>query len=189
MPKIIASEDQWVQVGMQCFAQGGVEALVIEKMAATLGCSKSSFYWYFKNRDTFLQRVVAEWKERATTEVMAASSKQSNVDEQILALLHQMFSVTKKGEFLFYLRKLSLKESAYGSTLHEIEHLRMEFAKGLFLRKGMPDERATRISWMLYHYYLGWYERHQHETLSEQDVQCHIRMLWTEWIDSEGGQA
>jgi AcrR family transcriptional regulator len=184
MPRVVASEEQWIEIGLQCFAQGGAEALVIEKMAASLGCSKSSFYWYFKNRDTFLKRIVDKWRERTTDQVIDSSSEESSVDEQILSLLRQMFADKNRGEFLFYLRKLSLKEPAYCSVLNEVEQLRIEYAKGLFLRKGFPEERATRISWMLYHYYLGWYERHKHESVSEQEVEHHIQMLWSEWMNS-----
>jgi AcrR family transcriptional regulator len=184
MPKIIATEDQWVQAGMECFSQGGAEAIVIEKMASSLECSKSSFYWYFNDRSIFLQRVIEEWKKRATLQVIDSSSEEQDVDRQPESLLHQMFSVTGRGDFLFYLRRLSMKEPMYRSILDEVEQLRLEYAKHLLTKKGFTEERASRLSSMLYHYYLGWYERHKHETLNEQAIQQHVRMLWNEWLHS-----
>lgn len=173
---------------MMRFADGGSEALVIEQLAAALGCSKSSFYWHFSNRDTFLQRVVERWRERATMEVIHFVSSQAGAKEQILGLLRRMFSATQKGDFLFYLRKLSLAEPAYRRILDEVEHLRIKYAKELFERKGMSAERASRLSSMLYHYYLGWYERHKYEHVSERQVELHVQMLWDEWFDNEGGR-
>jgi AcrR family transcriptional regulator len=184
MPKIIVTEEQWIQAGMECFAKGGAEAIVIEKMASALRCSKSSFYWYFNDRTVFLQRVVEEWRRRATLQVIESSSEEPDVDRQLRSLLYRMFSVTQRGDFLFFLRSLSEKEAMYRSTLDEVEELRMRYAKDLLVRKGLGEERAFRLSFMLYHYYLGWYERHKQEILTEQEIQQHVHMLWIEWFDS-----
>ncbi len=34
MPKIIVTEEQWIQKGIERFEQGGIEQLVIEKMVS-----------------------------------------------------------------------------------------------------------------------------------------------------------
>ncbi|UHA75126.1 TetR/AcrR family transcriptional regulator [Paenibacillus sp. 481] len=177
MPKIIVTEDQWIQAGIECFAQGGVEGLVIEKMSAALGCSKSSFYWYFDNRNEFIKRIVEKWVEQTTNQVILDTSKQETVDEQIINLLVQMFSVTRKGDFLFYLRKLSNHESAYCSMLDNVEQVRMEYAQGLFCKAGLPTEIANQKAWLLYHYFLGWYERHKQDHFTEEEVHLHVDML------------
>ncbi|WP_025720082.1 TetR/AcrR family transcriptional regulator [Paenibacillus sp. 1-18] len=182
MPKIIVTEEQWVQEGIERFAQGGIEQLVIEKMAASLGCSKSSFYWYFDNRNSYIRQIVETWREQTTQQVMAASMAHATAEERIRNLLNQMFGTVKRGDFLFYLRKLSAKDEPYRSILNEVEQMRMVFMKELLIQKGMQPEKAFQRSWMLYHYYLGWYERHKHETLSDESIQQHIHMIWTEWI-------
>jgi AcrR family transcriptional regulator len=182
MPKIMVTEQQWIEKGMEYFAAGGSEALVIEKMAAAFGCSKSSFYWYFNNRNTYLNRIVEQWRMTTTEQVIASTSENTSIDKQLLALLSEMFSVTKKGDFLFYLRRLSMQEVVYRSILEEIEQLRMTHVQRLLIDAGLPDQRAYQKAWLLYHYYLGWYERHKHATLSEDEVQLHVQMIWDEWM-------
>ncbi|PQP83894.1 TetR/AcrR family transcriptional regulator [Paenibacillus sp. PCH8] len=184
MPKIIVTEEQWVQRGIEQFEQGGVEELVIEKMAVSLGCSKSSFYWYFRSRSSFIQRLIETWKERTTQQVIADSNVHATADEQIVDVLNRMFGTTQRGDFLFYLRKLSLKDETYRVILDEVEQLRMEFMKQLLIQKGMHPEQAFQKSWMLYHYYLGWYERHKQETLKDEDIQRHIELICKEWMFS-----
>ncbi|WP_431090689.1 TetR/AcrR family transcriptional regulator [Paenibacillus sp. 8b26] len=181
MPKIIVTEEQWIQEGIKRFEQGGIEQLVIEKMAISLGCSKSSFYWYFSNRSSYIRQIVETWKEQTTQEVIAASIIHATADERIRDLLTQMFGTTKRGDFLFYLRKLSLRDDMYRSILDEVEQVRMEFMKQLLIQKGMQPEKASQRSGMLYHYYLGWYERHKQETFNDETVQQHVHMIWTEW--------
>ncbi|MGW8958585.1 TetR/AcrR family transcriptional regulator [Paenibacillus sp. NPDC055715] len=182
MPKIIVTDEQWIQEGIKRFEQGGIEQLVIEKMAVCLGCSKSSFYWYFSNRSSYVKQIVETWRMQTTQQVIASSIVHATADDRIRDVLTQMFGTTKRGDFLFYLRKLSLKDDTYHSILDEVEQMRMEFMKQLFIQKGMQPEKAFQKSWMLYHYYLGWYERHKQETLSDETIQQHIHMIWTEWI-------
>ncbi|CAM4465561.1 TetR/AcrR family transcriptional regulator [Paenibacillus tarimensis] len=177
MPKIVATEEQWIQIGIHRFAQNGTEGLVIEKMAAELGCSKSSFYWYFKNRQEFLHRIVQEWINMSTSQVIRTSLETAAAEQQLESLLDQMFSATRKGDFLFYLRKLASTDPAYQPVIDQMEQKRMDYAEELFRRAGMSDERARQKSVILYHYYLGWYERHKQAEIADEELQRHIRML------------
>ncbi len=177
MPKVIATEEQWVRIGMEKFAQSGERGLIIERMSAELGCSKSSFYWYFENRDDYMARVVARWSEVATQDVIFSVSLAENAMDGITTMLRNMFSVTRKGDFLFHLRQLSEQSQTYQSVLTRIERARMDYAKELLVRAGMTSEAAEIKSGILYHYYLGWYERHKYEQISEEALCFHIEMV------------
>ncbi|UJF33022.1 TetR/AcrR family transcriptional regulator [Paenibacillus hexagrammi] len=177
IPKVIVTEEQWLQKGIEQFAQSGIDGLVIEKMSTELGCSKSSFYWYFKNRIEFITRFIHQWAERTTQQVIQNSSLHEREEDQITSMLTQMFSATGKGDFLFYFRKLSKETPVFEPTLAAIEQTRMKYAQQLFEKVGMPSEIAEQKSSLLYHYYLGWYERHKHESITEEDSHRHIEML------------
>ncbi|MEF2248392.1 TetR/AcrR family transcriptional regulator [Paenibacillus sp. IITD108] len=177
MPKIIVTENQWVMLGIERFSQGGAEALIIESMASALSCSKSSFYWYFSNRSSFIRRIVNQWVHLSTQLVMAASSEPVATEEKLNKLLHQMFFATRKGDFLFYLRKLCTQEPEYREVLDGMEQGRMSFARDLLLNLGMTTEAAEHKAWFLYHYYLGWYERHKLEQPTEKELLDHVRLI------------
>lgn len=162
---------------MEKFAQNGVEGLVIEKMSSELGCSKSSFYWYFKNRDEFIARLVERWSEIATQQVIRNASVSEQAEDQIRSMLTQMFSATRKGDFLFFLRKLSKEYPAFQARLETIEMSRMKYAQELFIKSGMVPEKAEQKSRILYHYYLGWYERHKHDQIEVEELNHHIGIL------------
>ncbi|QSF45053.1 hypothetical protein [Paenibacillus tianjinensis] len=97
-------------------------------MSSELGCSKSSFYWYFKNRNEYIARMVKHWGEISTQQVILSSS------------------VAEKAE-------------------------------DLFVRIGMVPAAAEQKSRILYHYYLGWYERYKHEQIGDEELHRHIGML------------
>ncbi|MFC0216510.1 TetR/AcrR family transcriptional regulator [Paenibacillus chartarius] len=185
MPKIIVTASQWIEVGLRAFAEGGMDALVIEKMAASLQCSKSSFYWYFENRSSFVAGIVQEWTERATHRLISDTTAHSGTpDEQLLALLTRMFASTGNGDFLFHLRRLAHSEPQYAAALEEVEARRIAFVSELLQRKGQTEHAAAEKSWIVYHYYLGWYERHKHTAVSAEDAQRHARMVWQACLQS-----
>jgi AcrR family transcriptional regulator len=170
LPKIIVTELQWVEAGIQRFAHHGVEGLVIEKMAAELGCSKSSFYWYFTDRQAFIQRIVERWTELSTAGVMQSAAQHA-------ALLEQMFRETGRGDFLFYLRKLAASQRSLEQMLEEVEQLRMNYVAAILVQAGLPQEAAVQRADILYHYYLGWYERHKHTVLTDEQLAQQVVML------------
>ena len=177
IPKVIVTEAQWLQIGMEQFARNGAEGLVIEKMAAELGCSKSSFYWYFKSRSEFIVKLVERWSELTTQQVIRHSSQSEKAEDQLKNLLTEMFAVTQKGDFLFYLRKLARENAAFQTILNTIEQTRMSYVQGLFIKLGMTSEAAEQKSCILYHYYLGWYERHKHQQVHAEERADHIGKL------------
>lgn len=179
IPKIIVTEDQWIQKGMEQFARNGVDGLVIEKMASELSCSKSSFYWYFKNRSEFLSRLIDRWCEITTRQVIHQSSVTEQAEEQLKVMLVAMFSTTQKGDFLFYLRKLADDHPEFHNILESIEFTRMQYAKELLTKFGMPPEAAEEKSCMLYHYYLGWYERYKRTEIGHEELMRHIHRIRT----------
>ncbi|TYP74641.1 TetR/AcrR family transcriptional regulator [Paenibacillus methanolicus] len=177
MPKIIVTEEQWIQSGIRRFSRDGIDGLVIERMASELGCSKSSFYWYFNDRSEFIAKIVDHWAHVTTQQVMNKADGAEQSEERMIALLTQMFSATRMGDFLFYLRKLGRDNPTYDEVLEQIERTRMEYARQLLIQTGMDPEIAEHKSSLLYHYYLGWYERHKHHPVSDDERNRHIDML------------
>lgn len=183
MPKVIATEEQWIRKGIEKFAQSGEKGLIIDQMSKELKCSKSSFYWYFEKRSDFIARIVERWSEIATEDVIRSASVPENVVERMTTLLTHMFSETRKGDFLFYLRKLSEESRSFQTVLASIEQARMDYAKELFVRAGMSSEVAESKSFILYHYYLGWYERHKYQRVDEEELRLHIEKLRMQLLD------
>lgn len=177
MPKVIATEEQWIRKGMEKFAQSGERGLIIDRMAKELGCSKSSFYWYFESRSDYIARIVGRWSEVATEDVIRSASVPESAMERITTMLTRMFSATRKGDFLFYLRKWSEESQSLQSVVASIEQARMDYAKELFVRAGLSSEVAESKSFILYHYYLGWYERHKSQRIVEEELSLHIEKI------------
>lgn len=179
MPKKIASELDWIHLGMQAFAEGGEAALIVEKLAKQLGSSKTSFYWYFKDRSVFLNRVIEQWRERTTTAIIAhnAALAKASPDVMVRQLLVVMFSHNAGGDFMFYLRRLGQTDTGYFELLGEVERKRLSYMSGLLIRSGFSPEDAVRASELVYSYYLGWYERNRFAGVSAETAEAQADFL------------
>src|SRR5262245_18951187 len=59
---------QWVAAGLEALRKGGVAGVRVERLAGTLGITKGSFYWHFRDRGALLDALLAYW-ETETTEL------------------------------------------------------------------------------------------------------------------------
>lgn len=179
MPKIVATELDWVKLGLQMFASGGIEALVVEQLAKQLRSSKTSFYWYFKNRHLFVERIVNYWHEKATSSIIAMIQQHQTLEpkQKVQQLLAVMFSSNEGKDFVYHLRKLGASKPSYAEMLLQIEQQRLDYMSSLLKEYGLSDEAACRTSELLYSYYLGWHERNKHRTLSSKEAEKQINLL------------
>ncbi|WP_063847711.1 TetR/AcrR family transcriptional regulator [Bacillus sp. FJAT-28004] len=179
MPKIVATELDWIKLGMQKFAEGGVEALVVEQLAKQLSSSKTSFYWYFKNRVLYVERIVNYWHEQTTTSIIAHIQQHDNLEpmQKVRRLLSVMFSTVEGKDFVYHFRKLGTTSSAYAELLHQIEQQRLDYMRNLLVASGLLEDEARNTAELLYSYYLGWYERNKHRTLNPEKARQQIDLL------------
>ena len=181
MPKIVATELDWVKLGLQMFAEGGVDALVVEQLAKQLGSSKTSFYWYFKNRSSFVNRIIDYWHEQTTVSIIAhiQQHQASEPKQKVRQLLAVMFSSNEGKDFIYHLRKLGASEPAYAELLLQIEQQRLDYMSGLLMQCGLIAEEARSTSELFYSYYLGWYERNKYRALSALEAEKQVDLLMT----------
>lgn len=182
MPKVVVTEEQWIRLGVDYFSVGGEEALVIEKMAKQLKCSKSSFYWYFSNRESFIQKIIGYWQERATEQVIATVEKNESVDEKIKILLTTMFSRRQDNDLQFYLRRLGQRDNSYKNVLLTIEEKRINYFVELLQSKGFTEQLAREKSELIYYYYLGWFERTKYDQLNDREVERQVALIYSHII-------
>ncbi|REK76259.1 TetR/AcrR family transcriptional regulator [Paenibacillus paeoniae] len=188
MPKKIATEEDWIELGFARFAEGGEGALVIERLARSLGTSKTSFYWYFKDRTSFLRRIIDDWQERSTSSLISQSSLEGlPAREAVLTLLRGMFAPNKSRDFLYHLRRLGRSTPHYAQQLERIEHARLSHMSGLLVAMGHSSETAARKTELLYNFYLGWHERQQGRNQRADESESAIALIWS-YLELDGSK-
>jgi AcrR family transcriptional regulator len=80
------SRRDWVTAALSALSEGGIEAVKVERLAATLGVSKGSFYWHFADRRELLKALLEFWATEFTSQLIDSSSMQPNPRLRLQAL-------------------------------------------------------------------------------------------------------
>ena len=67
---IKVTRDDWLNAARAALIADGVDAVKVLALAIELDVSRSSFYWYFKNRDELLAALLDHWEERNTQSIV-----------------------------------------------------------------------------------------------------------------------
>src|ERR1700759_3552223 len=55
------SVDDWIQAGFAILADGGPNALRVDRLCERLGVTKGSFYWHFADLATYRTALIEAW--------------------------------------------------------------------------------------------------------------------------------
>jgi len=69
LPHTKASRGDWIDAALRALADQPTDQLRILVLADTLGVARSSFYWYFADRDELFEALLAIW-ERNTRSIV-----------------------------------------------------------------------------------------------------------------------
>ena len=163
MPKIIVQKEDWIKLGYQLFAQNGMKGIVIEKMAKKLKVNKSSFYWYFKTKASFIDEIVGFWIQNETEQVINYTDKGKSIKEKISNFLTIAFKNDPYLEFIFYLKKYAIQEKKYQQIIDSIDERRLKYTTNLFQELGYSKKEATIKASIFYKYLIGYHEMIRHK--------------------------
>ncbi|MBN3723888.1 TetR/AcrR family transcriptional regulator [Burkholderia sp. Ac-20379] len=79
------SADMWLDAATESLLEGGVEAVRILPLAKKLNLSRTSFYWFFENREALLATLLQRWQEKNTVNwVSQTSAYADSIAEAVL---------------------------------------------------------------------------------------------------------
>ena len=166
MPKKIAASEDWIKKGIELFAQGGVDALNVEKMAKILNCTKGSFYHHFKSREDYISRIIEYYTKTRKNMLESMGSFYNSPIEKLSRVLVGVFKNPRGLDFEFQLRNFAETNEKAKISLNNLERERLTYVSVLLEDCGVenPPQRAE----MIYNYYLGWYQKNKFREFSDQ---------------------
>jgi len=175
--KPVVTREQWLDVGLERFGEQALAGLKVEAMARTLGSSKAGFYWYFKSRAAFEQALFEHWRAIETKRIIAVAEAAVDPARKLRALFTEVIHLRGGGDFLFHLRRLARKRRSLARLLEQTETERLEYVAGILEALGKDRKSAHAAAEVIYHLYLGWYERHRFEPTSKSEARKQMRVV------------
>lgn len=134
----------WLEAAQEALLDGGVEAVKIQPLAQKLGLSRTSFYWFFKDREELLEALLRRWREKNTGNlVRQAGAYAESVAEAMLNVTDcwldpELFD----DRFEFAVRSWALQSDAVLAEVQAADADRLEALVQMFIRFGIKPKRA-----------------------------------------------
>jgi AcrR family transcriptional regulator len=82
------SREVWLAAAKQAFLETGLDAVKIQPLATRLNISRTSFYWFFKDRNALLDALLGAWDTQNTGAfVDATTAYAETITEAVLNLI------------------------------------------------------------------------------------------------------
>lgn len=144
----------WTSAALDALAAGGLAAVAVEPIAATLGATKGSFYWHFRRRADLVDSVLEQW-ESATHDIVTDLSRSDvPAEARLSSLFERVFASGRLGRAELALMAVR-DDPAIGPVLRRVTETRLAFLEQLWGELGLPADQARSRAVFLYATYLG----------------------------------
>jgi AcrR family transcriptional regulator len=165
----------WLMQGIETLRRSGIDAACIEPMARSLGVTKGSFYWHFKDRGDFLDRLLEYWETEMTDKIADhVAHALGEPKKQLLALLEHIVN-EEINRYDAAVRAWALYDARAARVVRRVDERRLSYLCQLFIDIGFSPEQADIRSRMSYFYVVGEYSASVPEPTREERL-AHVRL-------------
>ena len=138
------SHEGWLEAAYDALLESGVEAVKILPLAKRLNLSRTSFYWFFKDREELLAALVARWREKNTGNMVRRSEAYAETIAE--AMLNVFDCWLDKdlfdAQFEFAVRSWALQSEDILEEVRQADQARLEALSRMFMRFGFTETAA-----------------------------------------------
>jgi AcrR family transcriptional regulator len=140
------SPEAWLDAAYDALLDSGVDAVRILPLAKRLGLSRTSFYWFFKDREELLDALLGRWREKNTGNIVRqCEAYAESVAEAMLNVFDCWLDKTLfDSKFEFAVRSWSLQSHETLVEVRNADALRLEALRRMLMRFGR-DENAADV--------------------------------------------
>lgn len=138
------SPDLWLEAAYDSLLDAGVDAVKILPLAKKLNLSRTSFYWFFKDREELLDALVLRWREKNTGGLIRrADAYAETIAEAMLNVFdcwldRNLFD----SKFEFAIRSWALQSHQILAEVQKADQQRIDALTRMFVRFGQDEVRA-----------------------------------------------
>lgn len=161
------SPEGWLDAAYEALLESGVDAVKIQPLAARLRLSRTSFYWFFKDREELLAALVARWRDKNTGSLIGQS--EAYAESIVEATLNVFDCWLEKSlfdsQFEFAVRSWAIQSPEVEAEVKAADDRRLEALKRMFLRYGYGERSADVRSRTMYLVQIGYISMQSREDL------------------------
>jgi AcrR family transcriptional regulator len=147
--------DDWARAALAAIARGGIDAVVVETVAAELGATKGSFYWHFKDRDALIQAALDKWEQRRTEAAIEEFEREPDPATRLKKILGAGFEFgpTDQAEIVLLANP---EHPAALQAVRRVAERRITYIAEQLEKLGWAPPEALDRAVLLYYVYVGY---------------------------------
>lgn len=147
MPEISPrlSPDDWFKTGFQALSAQGPEGLKAEPLARSIGATKGSFYWHFKDVPDFKRRMTARWEARALSALAEAAEVGGTPTQRLYRLGQVIAEAMRPGGEEVAMRAWAQGDHAANAAIAEVDEIRLTYLSAVLGQIGLSNPDFARI--------------------------------------------
>lgn len=141
----------WLNAAKTALIGSGLEAVKIQPLARALGISRTSFYWFFGDRQALLDALLDAWEAKNTGAFRAACAQEAGTVTEALLNLIAVFhdDALFEPQLDFAVRGWAHQSEAVATRVHAADESRLRAIRDMFARHGFEaadaDVRARAV--------------------------------------------
>lgn len=162
------SPEGWLEAAYEALLESGVDSVKILPLAKKLNLSRTSFYWFFKDREELLAALIARWRDKNTGNIVKqAQAYAESLAEAMLNVFdcwlnRDLFD----SKFEFAVRSWALQSDELLAEVRKADQARLEALKRMFMRFGHSEITADARARTTYLVQIGYISMQTQEDLA-----------------------
>jgi AcrR family transcriptional regulator len=138
------SHEVWMDAARQALISSGVDAVKIQPLANQLQIARTSFYWFFKDRNALLDALLEEWDAKNTGAfIEACGAYAETISEAVLNLIAVFHDEALfEPQLDFAIRGWAHKSDVAAARVHQADDARLAAIREMFTRFGFAEDEA-----------------------------------------------
>ena len=152
------SQEGWLEAAYEALIESGVEAVKIQPLAKKLKLSRTSFYWFFEDREQLLAALIARWRDKNTGNLVKQSEAYA---ESIVEAVLNVFDcwldrALFDSQFEFAVRSWAIQSPDILAEVNAADQVRIGALTRMFVQFGFGDVSADVSARTLYLTQIGY---------------------------------
>jgi AcrR family transcriptional regulator len=162
------SREVWLAAAKQALIDTGLEAVKIQPLAVRLKISRTSFYWFFKDRAALLDALLEDWERKNTGAfVDACEAYAETIAEALLNLIAVFYDeAVFEPRLDFAVRGWAHQSQAVTARVNAADERRLAAIRAMFERFGYVSDEADVRARTVYLVQIGYIAMQVQESIA-----------------------
>ncbi|CCM76039.1 TetR/AcrR family transcriptional regulator [Rhizobium mesoamericanum] len=138
------SHEGWLEAAYAALLESGIDSVKILPLAKKLNLSRTSFYWFFKDREELLAGLVSRWRDQNTGSIVRQSEAYAETLAEAMLNVFDCWLDSRlfDSKFEFAMRSWALQSDNILQEVQKADRTRMDALASIFKRFGHPESSA-----------------------------------------------